>query len=364
MVRRHLQLLTSASMSPVKNTGWGSELVSVLSSEDGFVDRDWDEPSELARLVRYATLMRELSDGGPTLSFAAGELGFASLGHGALVGRYASGSVVDHRRLGAHVGLVGGRFAAEALIDDVVKPRILAGRAEVALADRWRIAGSTALDFSIPIEEGTRIATLLATEISYGTVLARGSTGGRLYAALSTLFGAGLGGHAGARGQLALGEWLRLSALVEGVVSGGGYQGGWFGPLYEIERFDRWSRAERGEFGGIGAAFEFGAEVVDLGQVEGRYAVRPGDANVATARVQLPTMDPLQLALMGAVSHENDTIRDAILAAEARCVLPRSLYLGIEVARLYEGRPMMSVAPFWLVTATLGAVWQPGSGPL
>jgi len=105
---------------------------------EGLRDEDWDEISELARIIRYAIyrLDSDEDDGLIRLSVAVGELGGATLGEGILIDDYATGDDVDHGRLGAQLRFERQGHGVEGLVDDVIAPRIEGARAYVDIAGR------------------------------------------------------------------------------------------------------------------------------------------------------------------------------------------------------------------------------------
>src|SRR5690606_489233 len=118
---------------------------------EGFRAAEWDEASEIAAgVVRYGLVAWEADDGSAAVSAAVGELGGVTLGHGSIVDGYASGLDVDHGHLGAQVRAARGALAFEALVDDVIAPRIGGARMSWRAAERVELGAQLAGDRAAP----------------------------------------------------------------------------------------------------------------------------------------------------------------------------------------------------------------------
>ena len=113
---------------------------------------DWDEPSDLAYLLRYASYRRQVS--GVTLGFSLGELAGYSLGDGSLVRDYASALDPDHPHGGFMARVAGKRFQADLVLDDFVAPEFIAlrvGGVPLSTGPHALVVGASGLlDFRAP----------------------------------------------------------------------------------------------------------------------------------------------------------------------------------------------------------------------
>ncbi|HUH03995.1 MAG TPA: hypothetical protein VML75_18490, partial [Kofleriaceae bacterium] len=115
--------------------GLGARLRYLAGS--GVRTEDWDQASEVARLIRYLQLAR---DGEVQVSVAVGELAGLTLGNGVMVDGYSAGLDVDHGHLGVSSRLRWSRYAAEVFADDVIAPRIVGARGTAEI-DRVVVGG-------------------------------------------------------------------------------------------------------------------------------------------------------------------------------------------------------------------------------
>lgn len=314
----------------------------------GFREEEWDEASEVARVVRYGLLRWAEPETGE-VSAAVGELGGVTLGHGALIDGYASGLDVDHGHVGVEVRGASGALAGELVLDDVVAPRIAGARVAIE-RDEGLVGGlSVAADRTAPtaMEDGTAAVAAAALDGELRTRSAGSGARGALHVDVVGLAGLGAGVHAGVRGDARAGDSMRVGARAEVRAGSDGYIAGWFGPLYERdrrelvgpdgERAGQRDAAEGGGVGGLGAA---GALTLDApGAMTGAasYAVRPGLADVASVRLAAPYLARVQAGVWGAALVERLGETEALaLAVELRVRLPRGLFLRGEAARLYQ----------------------------
>lgn len=336
--------------------GFGGRLRWVAG--DGLRTADWDEPSELASVIRYLVHARDL--GGTRLSVAVGELGGVELGHGAVVGGYASGLNLDHGHLGAQVRAEGKRFGGELLIDDLIGPRIAAARGygRIGPVD---VGLTAAGDLSAPGAMGTELIPILAADATLEAEAPSGRLGARVYGDAVWIAGLGAGAHLGLGLDLRpRAGRLQIGLRVEARGASGGYVPGWFGPLYERDRRiagpmgSRLDVARAGGLDGVGGAASGSIEVDGLGALEASYAQRPGLPRLIAGRVLLPERDPVQLGAWAA-AEVGAGGEGRALAAEARVRLPRRLFARLEAARLYrdaDGLP----APVTVLSVSVGAV--------
>lgn len=363
-------------------------------SADGLRTEDWDEPSEWAALLRYLIYQRPPGQRPPgdhgdhgdaiAVSAAAGALGNADLGHGALIRGYTTGLDLDHRRVGAQVRVAGARWQLEGLVDDLVAPRV----AGVHVA--WQRAGtrhaleaglSVAADLSAPEHMGADaiVLPMAALESRARVHTADQRLAGAVHADLAAIGTVAGGLHLGASFEALL-AGARVSARAELQLGMDGYVGGWVGPLYERDRGSRdqgieprtqLDMARAGGLGHVGSAFAAAAHHPALGELDLSYARRPGLPDLAVARVAAPHFRQVQGALWAAVEHggrggNSDAMAAAparVLALELRAALPRDMFVTVEAARLYRSQALaegeQGLTPWWLATASLGAVLSP-----
>jgi hypothetical protein len=155
--------------------GWGLELV--LSGplrfravdrdpqDDGVLrEQDWDEPSDFARIPRRVSFNTQWNDGQLDLSF--GELNGVGIGHGSVVDAYYNSTDMDHYQGGL---LTTGEHAGnglELMIENVVQPEVLVGRAFIAPLG-WFLSGDWPRRLELGFTLGADIAVprrILATE--------------------------------------------------------------------------------------------------------------------------------------------------------------------------------------------------------
>ena len=366
-------------------------------AEGGFRAEEWDEASEWARIVRYALVGWPAGgepsggdapgdgdgDGEPDaawVSAAVGELGGVTVGHGSLVDGFAGGLDVDHGRVGIQASAGRGRVSGELVVDDVIAPRIAGARLALRSGRRLTLGVSAAGDRTAPSMEsgaagGGGDASDASGEAVAGAALdgeiVGASVGGRargaLHADLVHMIGLGAGLHLGARGQLDLGETVRIGAGGELRAASDQYLPGWIGPLYERDRRElraadgsmsggQLDAARAGGLGGLGAAGQLELEARDLVGVAVGYAGRPGLADLVTARVAAPHRAGLQLALWSAAEVEDGAVEAMAVAFELRVRLPGRWFVRGDVARLYREQEGGAYQPVWLGQIALGSM--------
>ena len=235
----------------------------MLTGTDGVRLRrqDWDEASDLTRLLRYI-------DWQPNEQWRLrlGEPTAVTLGHGAIVDHFYNATDLDHYKTALRLAWQNPRFGLEVFANDVVRWEMLAARLgykplgattswlrdlQVALTfavDRTAPTGTPGpidatnqpivdraavwlygLDADLPLWRGTQRQLLLYTDLvglyhNPQFALARAGTTGGL--------------HLGLRLQLpAVVANTDMTLKLEGVYMGRGYTPGWFDNLYEVERF-------------------------------------------------------------------------------------------------------------------------------
>jgi hypothetical protein len=120
----------------------------------GVRQEDWDEPSDLAYLLRYASYRKRIGEVG--LGISLGELAGYTLGHGTLIRNYHSAVDLDHPHSGIAARVGAPRWQVDLVLDDFVAPELAGLRvAGVPLRSGSHalvIGVSSLLDFRAPQE--------------------------------------------------------------------------------------------------------------------------------------------------------------------------------------------------------------------
>jgi hypothetical protein len=344
--------------------GFGARLRWVM--DEGFRDTDWDERSEWSGLLRYLTYVREHER--VTATVAAGELGSATLGQGALIRGYASGLHVDHRHLGVELAVAGQRAGGELIIDDLVAPRIAGTRGHWhALGPRTRIelGVSLAADMSAPHGQGmTAIVPMAAVD---GRAEVRDQRmSGAVHAQIAAISTMAAGLHLGLSGSMNVAGSARVTVRGEGHLGTDRYIPGWIGPLYEVDRrqlgqdmagaaLTQLEVARAGGLGGLGALAELEVQAPGLGELALSYARRAGLADQVVARVTAPHARAVQAGLWLAAEVDDTTgPRTWVVAAEVRARIRGRFFAAAEAARLVRDQDA-ALAPLWHAGAAIGA---------
>lgn len=327
--------------------------------DEGLRRADWDERSEWATILRYAVYRRQPS-GGVAVAAAAGQLGDASIGHGVVVDRFATGVDVDHRRLGLQLRAGSELGGGELLIDDVVAPRAVAGRASFALVGPLALGIEGAVDIDAPstVDGGATMHDTVPIASADLAVARELRDGGRatLYTAVAGIAGGGAGLHVGVAGDVALADGdARLAARAELRAGSDRYVPGWFGPLHDVERERRRDRVDDGGLAGAGGLAQLRGELAEIGSLALGYAGRPGLPDLVTVRAALPDHDTVQIAAWLAAAVGSGDRERLALSAEARIRLGGPLFVAAELSRLYR-REMDALAPVWIGSGWFGAV--------
>ena len=115
--------------------------------------RDWDEPQDLARFIRF---VRYGNKRDPVYALA-GQLWAASIGHGTLVSRYSNSLSLDHPKVGLAFDVNTEFVGLETLTDWVGNPSLMAARAyvrpfgDMPVLRGWAIGVSGATDRRAPV---------------------------------------------------------------------------------------------------------------------------------------------------------------------------------------------------------------------
>ena len=114
---------------------------------------DWDEPSDLAHILRYVSYRRKIST--VELGLQLGEHSGYTLGNGTLLRSYASAVDVDHPHSGVALRASGKAWQVDLFLDDAVAPEVTAARVllrPVRGRHNLLIGTSGLLDFRAPLE--------------------------------------------------------------------------------------------------------------------------------------------------------------------------------------------------------------------
>jgi len=138
--------------------------------EDGVLrDQDWDEPSDFARIARRVAFEKQWEGG--EVDAHLGELNGVGMGHGSLVDHYFNSVDMDHYQGGLSLDAGYAGNGIEFLMDDVVAPEVLAGRARIApLA--WFIDGDWPRRLELGCTLGADIAAPRRVMATSDTIIA------------------------------------------------------------------------------------------------------------------------------------------------------------------------------------------------
>lgn len=240
-------------------SGWGLDVV--LSGplrfravdrdpqDDGIVrEQDWDEPSDFARIPRSIHFITDWNQGAFELGF--GELNGVGIGHGSVVDAYFNSTDMDHYQGGL---LVTGEHAGnglEFMMENVVQPEVLVGRAFVAplgwfLEGQWprrlELGFTLGADISVPYRVHPENPEPTAVPITGGDISLRiiDAVWGTAapYVDLMAMDG-DPGVHAGLATSWTLSEAKQILLHVRGEYrySGSDYHPAIFNPFYEHNR--------------------------------------------------------------------------------------------------------------------------------
>lgn len=315
-------------------------------------ERDWDEPADFGRLLRFARYGEAVR---------LGVLTDLTLGHGTLVRRYHNGVDDDHHRLGLAVDWQGESLRLDAFLDHMLGAPVFAVRAAVAFAPRWTAALTFAADTAAPVawtggtdetgrlEGDTGAFTGAGLEASYDLLEATEDRVLQAYLALQLLDRTRFGAHLGLAGAARFGEggdW-RIEGRLEGIGLTEDYIWSPFDVGYLIDRHRRrlavvdWLPATIGGRAGLTVAW---AETVVVG-AEYADTVAEGRSDL-TVSLQVPT-DAVRVS---AFWHQRG-------GPERASVFDPSLALAAAAAT-------MQLSPGWWIDLTLARVWRvPADAP-
>lgn len=202
--------------------------------------RDWDEPADYGRLLRFAAyddLVR------------VGVLADLTLGHGTLVRRYHNGVDEDHHRTGMRVSWAGDALSLDAFADQLLAPPVVGLRLGWRFAESWTAALVGAADTAFPDDlDGTaestgrlsgdsRVYLGVGLELSYALVPADADGALSTYLAIQLLDAEAAGAHLGLVGATRPSVDWRLEGRVEGILLSPGYRWSPFDTGFLIDRY-------------------------------------------------------------------------------------------------------------------------------
>jgi hypothetical protein len=293
----------------------------------------WDDGvfrrSDWASAADAVTVVRDVEASYGPVALAAGRLAPAH------VGRLADGyraTLDDRWRTGARVAATTDDVQAEAEIDDVLDPALVAG------AVRWQVAAPYAVHAAVATDPGHATAIEAGAARRWQGDHAQLDTGGSIVVEPSlgisgVVFGEGAIERAG----------VRWTARTD-VRAGTGSVGALFGPLYRVERVhDRFARPGAG----VGAGVAIGA-VAEQGFFELAARERPGLGGEVSIGGGAPMGRYVQAGVWAAASRT-----DAAGAAELRVAWAKQLFSAVQAARFYRF-DAMAAAPEWSLTTWFG----------
>jgi hypothetical protein len=281
--------------------------------------RDWDEPQDFARFIRY---VRYGNKRDPVYA-VAGQLWGASIGHGTLVSRYSNSLSLDHPKVGLALDVNTEFVGVETMTDWVGNPTLMAGRAylrpfgDMPILRGWAIGVSGATDrrapvgVSGPLQSDSKGNPIIPNEQAVYTagvdtefeVLRNPLISLIPYIDFNRIAGAGNGLHAGILTDVRLPVPLlemNVQAKLEYRIMQPGYIPEYFDQTYDIGRvqyavqqgastayvakYDAALAARNGDtsFSQSGFFGELAVNLAGLMQIGGMYQDRQGDPNGAS----------------------------------------------------------------------------------
>ncbi len=297
--------------------------------------RDWDEPQDFARLVRYVRYGNKRDP----LFVLAGQLWGASIGHGTIVNRYSNSLSLDHPKAGLALDVNTDFVGVETLTDWVGNPTLMAGRAylrpfgDMPILRGWAIGVTGATDRTAPVNLSGPLAqdpqgnpiipnqrAIYAAGIDTEFEVLRNSLISLIpYADFNRIVGAGNGVHAGLLTDVHLPVPLldmSVQAKFEYRMMQPGYIPEYFDQVYDLGRVQyavqqgagttymaKYDAAQAARSGGTSFSQRgyYGELAVNFGgyiQVGGLYQDRQGDPNGASmgAFVTVPKFETIKVS--------------------------------------------------------------------
>lgn len=339
----------------------------------GLRTRDWDEPADLGRVVRF---VRYGQGAAGAEGLRVGQLADVTLGQGTLVSRYHNEIDEDHARVGARATYRTGALGLDVFSDQLLGSPVAGGRLEWRLLDWLSLAGTAAADFEFPtkllgtVDEVANLRARTRIFAGYGASVGvalptLGAVAPTLYGAVNRLDDSELGAHLGARLDLERPGW-RASLRGEAAHLGARYDGAWFDAGYLIDRWRGKATLREGLDAVWGARGEIEVQYAQALRVGVDYsdAAQAGRAGLTTW-VQVPT-NALQIGAWYRNRYPADRAGlldpDESLAAVAVTVhLDAWWWLNVTVARVWRvDEAAAAYRPFSEVGLSLEGLFGPG----
>lgn len=343
---------------------------------------DWDEATDYLKILRRL----EYGRAGEPLHARVGALGPISLGHGSVVGHYYNVITANHYRMGAAAEVNTQHGGAQVLVDSVTGPGVVGARAFVrpwAFVDadhflsRFTVGATYAADIHAPtrlgvvrtpdasarqvrtddalnpVVEADQLTTVLGADVELALI--DSATWSLVpYADFVTHTSLGSGVHAGVFVHNRSLESVELGAQFEYRRVGARFLPVYFGPVYQIERyqFAGWGQAmpapkvrATASLGGEAVHGFYGAltaRVAELFSASVAFADHEGADNaLANFRASLT---PHEAVHVGVFYHKQyfDGLADlldldgALIASEAHVDLYGPLYVFGRYGRLWQ----------------------------
>ena len=348
------------------------------AADEGLLrQEDWDEPGDYLRFVR----LLEYGRASESFHARAGELGAVTLGHGTIVNGDYNVVSPDHFRFGVRSDLHTEYGGGSLILNDVAAPGLLGGRLYVrpaAFADTeswWTglavgvsVLGDATAPFSLERGPGDRpvVGPRQFPEVDQrqGTwllgidaeldVVDTDAVRVTPYADFNIHFGLDEGLHSGVLADVRPTDGLRFSTRLEYRLMGENYLPDYFGPLYEVDRFQflGWGallpqpklRVAADSRAGpvMGGYGELTARIFDYVTVSGAYANHEGPSNsMFRLSVESSPIDRFQLGLFY-YKHSLEDFgevfdRDgALMVAESRVQLVGPLFAKLAYQQLWQ----------------------------
>jgi hypothetical protein len=324
-----------------------------------FRRRDWDEPQDFTRLIRYVRYGNKRDP----VYMLAGQLWGASIGHGTIVNRYSNSLSLDHPKAGLALDVNTDWVGVETLTDWVGNPTLMAARAyvrpfgDMPILRGWAIGVSGATDRRAPVgltyplqsdaagnpilpNERAIYAAGVDTEFE---VLRNALISLVPYADFNRIAGAGNGIHAGILTDVRLPVPLlavNVQAKIEYRMMQPGYIPEYFDQTYDLGRlqyatgagymakYDAAVAAHSGDtsFSERGYYGELALNFAGMVQVGGLYQDRQGDPNGASLGffATLPKFDTIKASAYYLRKNMKSGFDDA-LRLDERSLLAASL---------------------------------------
>jgi len=346
--------------------------------EGALRQRDWDEASDFVHILRTLRYSRQFSS--VTLDAKMGEMLGHTLGHGTLMRDYSNISDPDHQHTGLTLRVSNERFEVEALLDNFVRPAVVALRGAVSpfkgrlrglklggtvvmdptapVAVRSDDQGRRAVDSAYNLQSDTRVLALMGLDASY-RLERKGLGSVEPYVDLGTSL-MGMGVHLGAMGQLRVGQDGNIIVGLQGEYrySSAGHAPAYFTTFYDVERHQagltfkdarkanaghrntKLAGMARGLYEGHGGLVQAGVQMGQRVRAKVGYGYRPGpDAHQLWLRLSAQPRQRLNLGvmlMMRGLESPHGVANGVVAAAEGRVRITDNLYGLAQYSRTWS----------------------------